>query len=198
MAICSEVQPRLEPKESIRYMKYMADCIFCTIPDLICKKVPAFLITSQAIPDTKNTRYLRYSIINISPILSKADFSKMAVFTPGSRLVLQLEDADQLIAHRKAWAEIMNNKEPYGVIFESEAELMNIDLQFRLENLKLAKDWDIIKITDNEYVLNKRAAKVLYEATLQYHEPVKQLLQSLVILKVFDLVGNLLKLDLTA
>jgi len=174
-------------------MNYMTDCIFCTIPDLICKKVPAFLISSQTIPDQKETRYLRYSIINISPILSNEEFSKMAVFTPGSRLVLTLEDAAQLIAHRKAWTEIMNGKEHYGIIFEKEAELMNIDLQFRLENLKLPKDWDVIKMTDTTYVLNKRAAKVLYEATLQYHEPVKQLLQSLVILKVFDLNGNQLR-----
>lgn len=187
---------RQEPKESIRYMKYMTDCIFCTIPDLICKKVPAFFINVKAqAPEPEPTRYLRYSIINISPILSKEEFLKMAVFTPGSRLVLQLEDADQLIAHRKAWTDIMNSKEPYGIIFDNEAELMNIDLQFRLENLKLPKDWDIIKITDTQYVLSKRAAKILFEATLQYNEPVKQLLQSLVILKVFDLSGNLLKLE---
>ena len=186
-----------EPKESIGYMKYMTDCIFCTIPDIICKKVPAFFITQaaqkvQAAPDQENARYLRYSIINISPILSKAEFSKMTVFTPGSRLVLSLEDADQLIAHRKAWTDIMNGKEPYGIIFDKEAELMNIDLQFRLENLKLPKDWDIIKITDTQYVLSKRAAKILVEATLQYHDPVKQLLQSLVILKVFDLDGKII------
>ena len=190
-----------EPKESIHYMNYMTDCIFCTIPDLICKKVPAFLIAPQATnatPDQKNTSYLRYSIINISPILSKAEFSKMAVFTPGSRLVLSLEDAAQLIAHRKAWSDIMNGKEPYGIIFDKESELMNIDLQFRLENLKLPKDWDIIKLTDSQYVLSKRAAKILFEATLQYHEPVKQLLQSLVILKVFDLNGSLLKVETTA
>jgi hypothetical protein len=46
--------------------------------------------------------------------------------------------------------------------------------------------------------LSKRAAKVLYEATLQYHEPVKELLQSLVILKLFDLNGSLLKTETTA
>lgn len=182
-------------------MKYMTDCIFCNIPDLICKKVPAFLISTQAaqkVPDPENTRYLRYSIINISPILSKAEFSKMTAFTPGSRLVLSLEHASQLIAHRKAWADIMNSKEPYGIIFDQEAELMNIDLQFRLENLKLAKDWDAIKITDTQYVLTKRAAKILVEATLQYHQPVKRILQSLVILKVFDLDGNLLKIETAA
>ena len=184
-----------EPKESIHYMNYMTDCIFCTIPDLICKKVPAFLIATQTIPDQKETRYLRYSIINISPISSNAEFSKMAVFTPGSRLVLTLEDAAQLIAHRKAWTDIMNGKEPYGIVFDHEDELMNIDLQFRLENLKLTKDWDIIKITDTQYVLSKRAAKILVEATLQYNEPIKQLLQSLVILKVFDLNGSFLKTE---
>ena len=182
-----------EPKESISNTKYMSDCIFCTTPDIICKKVPVWFIGIKATPVSDTGNYLSYSNIIISPILSKAEFSKMTIFTPAARLAMNLEDAAQLIAHRQVWNHIMNGKNAFGIIFDSEVDLMNKDLQFRLENLKLPKDWDIIIISDTQYVLNKRAAKILVETTLQYHDIIKDLLKSLVILKVFDINGKLLR-----
>ena len=137
---------------------------------------------------------LRFGIVQLAK-KPETNTSERALKPPATRhqFIASSRYADQLIAHRKAWTDIMNGKEPYGIIFDKEAELMNINLQFRLENLKLPKDWDIIKISDTQYVLSKRAAKILVEATLQYHDPVKHLLQSLVILKVFDLNGKLLE-----
>jgi len=142
---------------------------------------------TQTVPVSQLNNYLNIHNIIATQISTKEGFYNMTVFTPGSRLVLTLDEASQLIAHRKAWTDIMNSATPLGIIFENYADLTDINLQFRLENLELPKDWDIVVISDSQYALNKRAAKILYEATLQYHAPVKSLIKSISILKVIQI-----------
>jgi hypothetical protein len=163
----------------------MTDCIFCTVPDLLCKTTPAYLIGPLTIPE--KSRFLSYSVIDIIPIISKDVFSTMTIFTPGARLALSLKDAAELIAHRKAWLEIMQNKSHYSVIFDSEIQLNDMMTHNRIQNLQLPKDWDIVSISDTQYVLNKRAAKILVESTMQFHANVATLLDSIKILKVIKI-----------
>lgn len=172
----------------------MTDCIFCTVPELLASTLPVYCI---GIPVPEKSDYLRYLSINTSPLVSQSDFLEMTIFTPGARLSLTLDDANKLISHRQAWINIMNNEEPYGAIFENPDDVTNTDIRFRLENLKLPKDWDVIEISDTQYVLNKRAAKIFVESTLQYHAPVNPFIESFVILKVFNLEGERKKIHQT-
>jgi len=162
----------------------MSSCIFCTVPELICKQTPAYIV---GIPVPQTQLYSTYHAINITPFESQAEFNKTTVFTPGSRLVLALEEASRLVAHRQAWLSIMKGSTPHGALLETIETAESATIIKRLENLQLPKDWDVIKITKNEYVLTKRAAKILSDATLQYHLDLCALLSSLDILKVFDL-----------
>ena len=162
----------------------MSNCIFCDIPELICKRTPVICI---GIPVPKSTNYLSYKQINCSQLITKTDFNKMTIFTPGSRLDMSLEDAQQLISHRAAWIEALNMKEPYCAIFDNSTDLENIDISFRLENMKLPKDWDVLKISDSQYILTKRASKIFIDSTLQFHLPLKIFIKSFEILKVIHI-----------
>lgn len=165
------------------------DCPFCTIPDFVCKETPVWCI---GIEPPQSNHYSKYTQIKL-PHLEKHNFVKMSTFTPGSRLALSLNDATQLIAHRQAWNDIYNGLNPYGIIFDNSEDLANTTLRFRIENLSLPKDWDMIKLSSSQYVMNKRAATVLLQATIQYHQPLDDLIRSLIILKVYDLNGVLAK-----
>ena len=170
----------------------MTDCIFCTVPDLICNQTSAYCIGFPA-PDQAQKYYNNYHIIESSKLLSKEEFQKMNVFTPGSRLKLTLDEANQLIDHRQAWTHGMNQTTPYIALFESSADIQNPVIKSSLESLKLPKDWDVVKISKTQYVLNKRAVKILIDSTLQFNSPVSELIEYIDILKTFSLDGNLLK-----
>jgi hypothetical protein len=167
----------------------MSSCIFCTVPQLICTQTPAYII---GIPVPQTQLYSDFHAINITQFESQAEFNKTTFFTPGSRLDLSLEEAQRLVAHRSAWLSIMNGNKPHATILELIETLENTIITKRLENVQLPKDWDIIKITKNEYVLNKRAAKILVESTQQFHKTLEELLTSLDILKTFNMDGKLL------
>lgn len=168
----------------------MSDCAFCVIPEIICAKIPAYCIR---IPVPEKLHYLQYNIINISNIKSESDFYKMTNFTPGSRCNLSLDDANRLLAHRQAWILINTNNEPYGAVFENMSDIENNTIKIQLENLQLPKDWDIIKISENQYILNKHASRVLIQSTYQFHLPLHILLNSVEFLKVFNLNGEIIK-----
>lgn len=161
----------------------MADCIYCTVPDLLCKKLPILLIGSTPVPDV--SRYLNVTQIQHTEITSFSDFQKQSNFTPGSRLDMPIDSANQLIAHRKAWLETLKMSADYFAVFDNPAFLNN--LPNRLEHLKLPKDWDVITITESQYVFTKRAAKIFIDSTLQFHLPLKTFLKSFKILKVLDI-----------
>jgi hypothetical protein len=162
----------------------MADCIYCTVPDLLSKKLPILLI---GIPVPDISRYLNYTQIHHTEITSFSDFQKNPIFTPGSRLDMSLDSANQLIAHRKAWLETLKMSADYFAVFDDPSYLNNVDLSIRLENLKLPKDWDVIIITESQYVFTKRSAKIFIDSTLQFHLPLKTFLKSFKILKVLDI-----------
>ena len=168
----------------------MSDCIFCDIPALVCKKMPVLCI---GIPVPKNTTYLSYKHINNSQSITKSNFNNLSFFTPGSRLDMNLNDANQLVAHRAAWIETIDMKEPYYAFFDNSIDLENNDISFRLENIKLPKDWDVLKITDTQYILTKRATKIFLNSNLQFHLTLKILIDSFEILKVLDLDGKIIK-----
>jgi len=163
----------------------MTDCIYCTVPDLLCKKLPILLIGS--IPEPNESKYLNYTQIYHTEITSFSDFQKQSTFTPGSRLNMTLDSANQLIAHRKAWLETLKMSADYFAVFDNPSYLNNLELSNRLETLKLPKDWDVITITESQYVFTKRAAKIFIDSTLQFHLPLKTFLKSFKILKVVDI-----------
>jgi hypothetical protein len=162
----------------------MSECIFCIIPDIIGKSIPAYCI---GIPVPKNQHYLRYYNMNISSIKTQNELVSATTFTPGSRRTLNLEEANRLIAHQEAWTSILSSKEPYGVVFENSDDLESEYIKNRLENAKIPKGWDLIKISANQYLITKSAAKILIFATRQFHSPLKQLIDSVKMMKVYDL-----------
>jgi len=162
----------------------MSECIFCIIPDIIGKSIPAYCI---GIPVPKNQHYLRYYNMNISSIKTRNELISTATFTPGSRLMLSLEEANRLIAHQNAWISILTNNEPYSVVFENSEDLENEHIKLKLENAKIPKGWDLIKISANQYLITKSAAKILIFATRQFHSPLKQLIDSVKMMKVYEL-----------
>ena len=163
----------------------MPDCIYCTIPDLLCKNLPVLLIGNIPVPET--TKYMNFTHIHNTELTSFSDFQKLSTFTPGSRLDMSLDSANQLIAHRKAWVETLKMKTDYFAVFDDQTYVNNNDLAIRLENLKLPKDWDVIAITESQYIFTKRAAKIFIDSTLQFHLPLKTFLKSFKILKVLEL-----------
>jgi hypothetical protein len=164
----------------------MSDCKFCNVPDIVCKNLQAYFI---GLPDTINTSiFNKATHIPNTHISSSNEFQSLSYFTPGSRLDLTLEEANRLIAHRKAWEYIIAQDtvhKPYAVIFEGKPDEPKIIS--RIENVKVTKDWDIIKLSDNEYILTQRAAKILTNSTMQFHSPIKTLLETFEVLKIFHL-----------
>lgn len=156
----------------------MSDCIFCTVPDIVYKDTPIYNVGAPVVEEYTN------AINGTKHLKSKSDLAKATIFTPRSRLVLSLEDANRLIRHREAWLLHSKSTVPHALIAESQ---MNPSIGRKLESMQLPKDWDIVKISATEYVLTKRAAKVLILATQQYHDTVPDLIDTLSILKVVQL-----------
>jgi len=153
----------------------MTDCIFCTVPDIIYKTIPIYSVGVPVVTEDPN-----HNIV-AKQLKTATDLAKATVFTPRSRLVLSLEDANRLIKHRTAWLLYSKNTSPHAIITENP---LNPLIGRKLESMKLPKDWDIIKISPTDYVLTQRAAKVLILATQQYHDKLPDLIGTLAILKV--------------
>lgn len=156
----------------------MSDCIFCTVPDIVYKNTPIYNVGTPVVDE--NT----VSNIVTKQLKTPADLSKATIFTPRSRLVLSLEDANRLIKHREAWLLHSNSTNPHAIITENQLTPL---IGRQIESMKLPKDWDIVKITTTDYVLTQRAAKVLILATQQYHDTVPDLIDTLSMLKVLQL-----------
>jgi hypothetical protein len=159
----------------------MSDCIFCTVPDIIYKNTPIYNVGTPVIVEDAACKTIN---IVTTQLKTNIDLSKATIFTPRSRLVLSLEDANRLIKHREAWLLHSNSTSPHAIITES---LLTSLIGRQLESMKLPKDWDVIKITATDYVLTQRAAKVLILATQQYHDNVTDLIDTLSMLKVLQL-----------
>jgi hypothetical protein len=159
----------------------MSDCIFCTVPDIIYKNTAIYNVGVPVIVEDAACKTIN---IVTTQLKTNIDLSKATIFTPRSRLVLSLEDANRLIKHREAWLLHSKSTSPHAIIAES---LLTSLIGRQLESMKLPKDWDIIKITTTDYVLTQRAAKVLILATQQYHDNVTDLIDTLSMLKVLQL-----------
>jgi len=115
------------------------------------------------------------------PELAVEQFRFSVRFTPHARLTLNLALASQLLAHEQAWNLFV--AEPtalHGAFCEQEPK----DLS--LYNLDLPRDWDIIILTGTDYILTKRAARILLHSATQFHVPLIDYLQAFNVLKVVN------------
>lgn len=165
------------------YIKYMADCPFCVVHAIKAASMPAWVIGT---PASEKPIYLRYINIELQKF-SQDDFRTMARFTPSARLTWSLEEAFQITAHERTWSEFIASPEVHGIVFDNSEQLNNKDLSMRLENLEVPKDWDVILLSETQYVMTKRAARIYSAAIQQYHLPLKVYLQSFDVLKVIKL-----------
>jgi len=102
-------------------------------------------------------------------------------FTPHARLTLNLAFAGQLLTHERAWSMFVKEQSaPYGAFYEQEPK------DLLAYNLDLPRDWDVIILTETDYILNKRAARILLHSATQFHVPLITYLQAFNLLKVVN------------
>jgi len=161
----------------------MEDCEFCKVPPIEASKTAVWAID---IPVPEKSIYLRYTNIKYQKF-EQDEFRTMARFSPRARLTWSLEEAFQFTAHMQAWTEFIASPEIHCLIFENSDQLNNKDLSIRLENLTLPKDWDVIFISDTQYLLTKRAANIYANSIHQYHQPLKTYLRTFEFLRLINL-----------
>lgn len=159
---------------------YMDDCPFCKTIPLLANALPVWCI---GFPVQTNPRYLRYNTVAVPELT--ADYLRTSDrFTPRARMELNLALAGQLIAHEKAWAEFVDAPEPYGAFYEHAEAATNSNLPAFIENLDIPRDWDVILLSSTEYLLNKRAARILKQSAVQFHVKLFEYMNAFKVLKV--------------
>ena len=161
----------------------MGDCKFCKDNPLKAADTPVWCI-GFPVPQGQPT-YLRYNTINFAEITPEALRFSIR-FTPKARLTLNGAQAEQLIAHDQAWQEFL--KDPtaqYGAFYEQAAAATK-EIALYIENTGLPRDWDIVLVSPTDYLLNKRAARVLAHSATQFHVPLIDYLQAFGTLKVVN------------
>jgi hypothetical protein len=161
----------------------MADCKFCKVPPIEAAKTAVWAID---IPAPEKQIYLRYTNI-IYQKFNQDEFRTMSRFSPHARLTWSLGEAFQFMAHAQAWTEFIAGPEIHCIIFDKSEQLNNKDLSMRLENLTLPKDWDVVFISETQYLMTKRAATIYANSIQQFHLPLKTYLRTFDILRVVDL-----------
>ena len=154
---------------------YMDDCHLCSTVPFRQAEIPAWCI---GFPAPTDKLYLRYNTV-VFPDLAVEQFQFAVRFTPHARLTLNLALAAQLLAHEQAWDQfIKEDSAPYAGFYEQEPA----DLQSQV--LDLPRDWDVIILTETDYILTKRAARILKHSATQFHVPLMDYLQAFNLLKV--------------
>lgn len=159
----------------------MSDCQLCYVPAILAKETVVFLLNN--IEATKNL-YKTYHQVPTSHA-SQLDF------TPGFRIRYKnQETAVEAATHKQVWAEIHKSldKSPYSIIFDTQRSVDDANLAIYLENAVLPKDWDIFLLTDTQYILTKRAAKILLSSAVQFNTNLSDYIRSFKVLKVIDAV----------
>lgn len=162
----------------------MTDCVFCTVEPIVCKETEAFLIGSPA-PVTKK-HYYRFNDTNHIKI-EKGNFKSLKTFTPGARLKLKLTEAEEIINHKTIWEMFLKSEKKYGIVFDNLKDAENKELTSVIEKKEVPRDWDLIMISDKQYIFNKRASRILNGSAIQINNNLKNYLQSFSTLKIYNL-----------
>ena len=136
-------------------------------------------------PDTKKY-YLSINSI-VTEAVKQSDFVSNTRFTAGARLTLELTEANEFLKHTEAWDKFIKSDKRYAVIFDKLKDISDKELSIFIENKRLPKDWDLVLIDDTQYILNKRAAKILMNSAKQIHHNLKTYLNSFEVLKLVKL-----------
>jgi len=163
-------------------------CIFCVVPEIDRTKMPVWAINIPVIQS--NPIYMRYKYFNTSQ-LTPDEFRTSTRFTPGARTKMDISEAAKLITHYRVWEEVMNAQEPICLVVSKESDLKNAELTRKLESVKPPKDWDILIISDDQYVIRTRGARILYNSAGQFHLPLNTYIKGFEVLKVVELNNTL-------
>jgi hypothetical protein len=162
----------------------MVDCSLCFVPAIVAKETTAYILN-----DGVNTKTLYKSYIPVTKQeISKGDFRVNFKFTPGFRLNYDYELANEALRHKEAWSKFLKEENPYAIVFDDAENADDTQLSIYLENLQPPKDWDILIFTPTQYILNKRAAKILYYSANQFNKPIKDYITSFFILKTIKVI----------
>jgi len=158
----------------------MADCQFCKTTPLLATALPVWCI---GFPAPASNIYLRYNYV-VFPELAVEFFRTANRFTPHARLTLNLAYAGQLIAHEQAWSDFLQTSAPYGAFYENPTLATDAATATIIENMDLPRDWDILIVSPHNYILNRRAARILKDSAVQFHVNLSTYLTAFNLLKV--------------
>ena len=161
----------------------MADCVLCKVTPILAQQTDQFIID---IPDLPSKHYLNVNSL-ISESLHSEELKTCKTFTPGARLRLELTEANELLTHKKIWEMFAKSDSPHAIVFNKRTDAEDIQLSIFIENKELPKDWDIILISDTQYILNKRASRILLNSSRQFYTNLESYLKSFEVLKVLKL-----------
>ena len=162
----------------------MEDCKFCKNNPVKAEKLPVWTIGIPA-PST-NKHYLSYKYIT-KRLISKDELRTTDKVTPAGRLLMSEADVSQIMAHQLAWDEFLASESEFGAFYETEASINSNKLHLAIENTELPRDWDIIMIGEFDYILNKRAARILRSSSIQVHCQLKLFLTIFDVLRVIKI-----------
>ena len=154
----------------------MIPCNFCADKPIKIVETPAWFIGLPAI-----TGPFKYSVS--VPISNVSDFRTDTRFTPEARLTLDMSGASQLSGHRIAWASFIKTGAHHGLILEDSYLANNPSNIQSLETIEIPRDWDILLLSDTQYLLTQRAASILHSSTSQFHHNLSRLLRTHPLLK---------------
>jgi hypothetical protein len=160
----------------------MADCALCVVPAIVAHETIAYVLENTIV---NKTLYKSYAKIN-PPEISQADLRTNLNFTPGFRLRYDNKSAIECLWHKEAWSKFLKEGAPHAIVFNNNNDADNTQLSIYLENLNPPKDWDILIFSSSEYIINKRAAKILFYSAKQFDKPIKDYITSFSVLKTIN------------
>jgi len=163
-------------------------CIFCVVPEIDRTKIPVWAINIPVVETSPI--YMRYKYMSNSE-LTHEEFRSSTRFTPGARTKMDINEAAKLLTHYRVWEEVMNAQDPICLVMSKDSDLKNAELTRKLESVKPPKDWDILIISDDQYVIRTRGARILYNSAGQFHLPLNTYIKSFEVLKVVQLNNTL-------
>ena len=163
----------------------MVDCPLCFVPAIVAKETTAYILSEEK---PSKTLYKSYNQITKQEI-SQGDFRINIKFTPGFRLNYDYNLANEATRHKEAWSKFLKEDNPYAIVFDDAEDADDTQLSIYLENLQPPKDWDILIFTPTQYILNKRAAKILFYSANQFNKPIKDYITSFFVLKAINVTN---------
>jgi len=161
----------------------MADCALCVVPAIVANETIAYVLENTIV---NKTLYKSYTQITL-PEISQADFRTNINFTPGFRLRYDYTLAAESLRHKEAWSKFLKEGSPHAILFNDNNDADNTQLSIYLENLNPPKDWDILIFSSTQYLITKRAAKILFYSAKQFDKPIKDYITSFSVLKAINI-----------